>query len=140
MNKNHPHTEAVNLLVNHALPTEAELDAMDATAVAAFLSSQGVDVVKFRTEVKDWKKQLTGKLALAQARKQRLADKTATTVVSLSHMSEADFVEALKRKFGSLEAIPLAARNHQQKMKREDWESLYWDHIMLRKPEHDSSG
>ncbi len=127
MKKHYKHTEAVDRLVAHSLPTEAELDAMDANQVAAFLSSQGVDVVKFRAEMKDVKKQVAGKLTMAHARNQRLAAEAAACEVDLSHMKEDDFKAALLKKFGSYEAMPLAARNHKS-MNREDWESLYRDH------------
>jgi hypothetical protein len=132
MKKHYPHTEAVDRLVKHSLPTEAELDAMDASQVAAFLSSQGVDVAKFRAEMKDLKKQVGGKLALAQARNLRLAEEAASCEVDLSHMNEEEFKSALLRKFGSYQAMPLAARNHKS-MNREDWESLYRDYCTQRK-------
>lgn len=129
MKKHYQHTEAVNRLVKDSLPTEAELDAMDATQVAAFLSSQGVDVGKFRAEMQDLKKQITGKLTLAQARQLRLAEEAASYEVDLSHMKEDEFKAALLGKFGGFEAMPLAARNHRS-MNREDWESLYRDHCL----------
>jgi hypothetical protein len=127
MKKLYRHTEAVDRLVKHSLPTEAELDAMDANQVAAFLSSQGVDVGKFRGEMKDVKKHVAGKLTLSQARNLRLAEEATTCEADLSHMSEDEFKSALLAKFGSYQAMPLAARNHKS-MNREDWESLYRDH------------
>jgi len=132
MKKHYQHTETVNRLVKDSLPTEAELDAMDATQVAAFLSSQGVDVAAFRAEMKDLKKQMTGKLTLAQARQQRLTEEAATCEVDLSHMEEKDFRAALLEKFASYAKMPMAARNHQS-MNRGDWESLYRDHCLPRK-------
>lgn len=129
MKKHYQHTEAVERLVKDALPTDAELDAMDATQVAAFLSSQGVDVGKFRAEMSHFKKQITGKLTLAQARQQRLAEEAAAYEVDLSQMREDEFRSALLEKFGSFEAMPLAARN-QKSMNREDWEGLYRDHCL----------
>ena len=127
MKKHYKHTEAVDRLVAQSLPTEAELDAMDATQVAAFLSSQGVDVLKFRAEMKDAKKQFSGKLTMALAHNQRLAEEAAVSELDLSHMKEDEFKSALLKKFGGYEAMPLAARNHKS-MNREDWESLYRDH------------
>ncbi|MDI1343888.1 MAG: hypothetical protein PSV22_07305 [Pseudolabrys sp.] len=129
MKKHYHHTAAVDRLVTHALPTDAELDAMDATQVAAFLSSQGVDVGKFRAEMKDLKKQIAGKLNLAQARQLRLAEEAAAYECDLSHMHEEQFKSELLAIFGSYEAMPLAARNHKS-MNREDWESLYRDHCI----------
>jgi len=127
MKKHYPNTQAVERLVKHSLPSDADLDAMDANQVAAFLSAQGVDLAKFRAEMKDVKKQVVGKLALAHARTLRLAEDAVACEVDLSHMREDEFKSALLRKFGSYEAIPLAARNHKS-MHREDWESLYRDH------------
>jgi hypothetical protein len=132
MKKYHKHTEAVDRLVEHSLPTDAELDAMDSTEVAAFLSSQGIDVGKFRTEMTALKKHLTGKLTLAQARRQRLAEEAAAHEDDLSHLTEDDFKGALLEKFGSYEAMPLAARGLKS-LQREDWEGLYRDHCLPRK-------
>lgn len=133
MTKKYKHTEAAGILIDNALPTEAEIDAMDAPALAAFLSSQGVDVGKLNSEIDLLKKQLTGKMALANARKQRFARANTATQDDLSSMSQDEFMAALIAKFGRLEEIPLAARNFKT-MNREDWESLYRDHIIPRKP------
>lgn len=133
MTKKYKHTEAASFLIDNALPTEAEIDTMDAPALAAFLSAQGVDVGKLNSEIDLLKRQLTGKVALANARKQRLARANAATQVDLSSMSQDEFMAALIAKFGRLEEIPLAARNFKT-MNREDWESLYRDHIIPRKP------
>jgi hypothetical protein len=127
MKKQYPHTEAANFLTSHALPSEAELDAMNPAELASFLSSQGVNVVKLQGEIGQLQKQLSGRLALASARKQRLA-KASTVEADLSAMSQDDIVAALVKKFGRVEDIPLAARNFKA-MNREDWESLYRDYF-----------
>lgn len=131
MKKKYLHTEAAHLLVKHSLPTEEEIDAMDPTQLAAFLSSQGVDVGKFQGEISELQSQLTGKLTFAHAKKQRLAKSNSLAEADLSHMTQRDFESALLSNFGSFEAMPLAARNHKT-MNREDWESLYRDLILTK--------
>ncbi|MFA5263918.1 MAG: hypothetical protein WC378_08815 [Opitutaceae bacterium] len=128
MNSQHRHTEAANFLVNHALPSEAEIDAMSAAELAKFLSENGIDVPKLNSEIPKIQAQLTGKLTLANARQARLTKSDSTPEIDISHLSQDQIIEALKRKYGCLEEIPLAARNFKS-FKKEDWESLYKDLI-----------
>jgi hypothetical protein len=131
MKKQYPHTAAAHLMINNALPTPEEIDAMSPADLAVFLSSQGVDVAKFQTEINEFQKQLTGKLSLAHARKQRLAEAAKRVEVGLSHITQDQMISELLKKYGSYEEMPLAARNHKS-WNREDWESLYRDTFLGR--------
>lgn len=128
MNHHYKHTEAANFLINHALPSEAQIDAMSAIELAKFLSDNGVDVPKLNSEIPKIQAQLAGKLSFANARKARLSKMQSTDVVDVSALTQEQIIEALKQKFGRLEDIPLAARNFKS-LKKEDWESLYKDLI-----------
>jgi len=128
MNPNYKHTEAAKFLINHALPSEAQIDAMSAIELAKFLSDNGVDVPKLNSEIPKIQTQLAGKLSFAHARKARLSKVQTTHAVDVSALTQEQIIEALKQKFGRLEDIPLAARNFKS-LKKEDWESLYKDLI-----------
>jgi hypothetical protein len=128
MNPHYKHTEAANFLIDHSLPSEAQIDAMSASDLAKFLSDNGIDVPKLNSEIPKIQAHLAGKLSFAHARKARLSKVQPADVVDASALTQEQIIEALKQKFGRLEDIPLAARNFKS-LKKEEWESLYKDLI-----------
>lgn len=130
MKHSHPHTDAMRFLTEAASLSEAQIDAMTPAEAEAYLSENGIDVPKLKGELNGLKAQLSGQAALAEARRRRLAKKAAP-VTDLSQFSQEYFMTALRDKFGSIEAMPIAARNFKA-MQRSDWEALYIDHILRR--------
>jgi hypothetical protein len=133
MKSTYKHTDAMNRLVEGSFPTEADIDAMDPRELAEFLAENGVDLYSMESEVSSIKSKFEGKLNLARARKKRLGSTTVEKNVDLSSMSKDQLIEDLVSKYGSIENIPLAARNFRD-FSRMELESLYQD-LYLKKSE-----
>ena len=131
MKPTHKHTKAANFLASHALPTEAEIDAMGPGELSKFLSDHGIDVAKLNADIPKMESQLKAKLALSQARQARLAT-TGARAPEVLDLTKDEIITALVAKYGRIEDIPLAARNFES-MKEEDWKSLYLDLIARKK-------
>lgn len=138
MKSHYKHTEAASFLSNHALPSEAEIDAMSPADLAKFLADNGVDVPKLNAEIPKLQAQLTGKMSLARARQARLSKAELAVPVDLSVFTEKQMMDGLIAKYGRVEDIPLAARNLKS-FDREELESLYTD-LVIRASKGTSSG
>ncbi|MBC2601162.1 hypothetical protein [Puniceicoccus vermicola] len=131
MKSNHKHMKAGHFLIDHAQPTEDEIDAMNPAELADFLSENGVDLAKMDSEIPQIQQDLTSQIIFSQA-DHVLRNKTQSTIVDLSEFSEEQIIAELTQKYGGTENIPLAARNFKS-LSREEWESLYKDLILRGK-------
>ena len=129
MNPTQKHTEAAHFLLNHAIPSEAKIDAMSEAEVTQYLSDNGIDVPGLQPEITALKKKLSGKMLLAQARQARLSKPRDVACVDVSSLTEEQMMEGLIKKYGRAEDIPLAARNLTS-FSRQELESLYIDLII----------
>jgi len=127
------YTNAMSFLVEGAFPAEADIDAMDPRELAQSLSDNGVDLSTLETEISSVKAKFEGKLNFARAREKRLESIKSEEVVDLSSVPKEQILEDLVGIYGSIENIPLAARNFRD-FSRSELESLYRD-LVLKKSE-----
>lgn len=131
MKSTYKYTNAMNQIAEGAFPAEADIDAMNPGELAKFLSENGVDLPSLQSEIPSIKAKFEGKLNLARARKKRLGSKESEKVVDLSSLPQDQLVADLVALYGSIEEIPLAARNFRD-LSRKEWESLYRDLILKK--------
>lgn len=131
MKSNYKYSKAGNFFIDHAQPTEDEIDAMAPAELANFLTQNGVNLAKLNAEIPQIQEHLTSQILFSQAGKAR-RDKDQNYEVDLSEFSLEQLISELTNKYGSTEDIPLAARNFKS-LSREEWESLYKDLIVKGK-------
>jgi hypothetical protein len=114
MNDTEKDKDALQFLLSSAKSSEEEIESMTSAQLEGFLAERGVDVNALRAKIPIWQQRAAGKIAMARARRSRLGscEVAARREDVASKPAKIDQLLAmLVGHFGSLEAIPMAARN-----------------------------
>lgn len=126
MKKNRNNTHAIKYLMDEVTSPEDFITASP-EKVDDYLTSKGVKLAELDSRMEQFLGRLGGKMALAQAARDRRTTPAADTRrADLSKMSDAEILAKLVAKYGGQENIPLAART-KGALGRKELESLFLD-------------
>ncbi len=108
--------------------TAEEIDSMEVGELAHFLSSNGIDVAKLNERIPSLKEKFENQLRFHRA-KCAPTSPDDETIIDIETFSEEQIVTALVELYGSLDNVPLAARNFKE-FSIHEWRSLYRDLIL----------
>lgn len=107
--------------------TAEEIDSMEVGELAHYLSSNGFDVAKINEFIPELKEKFENQLRFHRA-KCAPSSPDHEAVVDIDTFSKEQIVNALVEQYGSLDNVPLAARNFKE-FSIQEWRSLYRDLI-----------
>lgn len=102
-----------------------EIDSMDVGELAGYLSSKGVNVALMNAGIPSLKEKFENYLRFHRAKSTPFTPGDAP-LVDIDTFSKEQIVNALVERYGTLENVPLAARNFKE-FSINEWRSLYRD-------------
>lgn len=114
MNDPQKHMDALHFLLSRAKLSDDDIERMSSKELDEFLAANGVDLNALHAMIPVWQQKAAGRLEFVRARRARLGLRAAamTDADPASLPANRDqLLSMLIAHFGSVEAIPMAARN-----------------------------
>ncbi len=132
MKKIPQHRKAIESLYDHTLFSQEEIKKMPIDQLKFFLKEDGLDIHKLTAKMQKQKEQWAGSKLFREACDNMPGNTSADEHVDLTGIPDSKIEAALLAHYGSLEAIPLAARGFKG-LGRIEKESMYRDLILKGK-------